>query len=71
MAGQLGVRLERRLPLDPLLLAVMIEQLVPGDPVDPRDRGVDATSLLQLRNGGEERLLRQILREGRGTAATV
>src|SRR4029453_1479241 len=36
--AELGVRLERRLPLDPLLLAVMIEQLVPGDPVDPRDR---------------------------------
>jgi hypothetical protein len=27
--AELGVRLERRLPLDPLLLAVMIEQLVP------------------------------------------
>jgi hypothetical protein len=69
--AQLGIGVEHRCVLDPLLPAVMVEQLVAGDPVDPPDRRLDATSLLQLSHGGEKRLLRQILRSGYRPPAAV
>jgi hypothetical protein len=57
-------------PLVSLRAPVVVDELVPGDPVDPRNRCLDTTPLLELGNGGEERLLRQILGERhRSTAA--
>jgi hypothetical protein len=53
-----------------LLTAVVIEQLVTRDAVDPRQRRVDAPASSQFADRGEKRLLRQILSD-RSEAATA
>jgi hypothetical protein len=67
---------EHRLGLDSvtdtsLLTTVMIEQLVPRNPVDPGKRRIDASTSSQFDNRSEKRLLRQVLGNRNGAAGAV
>jgi len=49
----------------------VVEQLVTGDPVDPTRRRLDPSTLLQLDDGGEEGLLRQIVGDRGGSSTAM
>lgn len=53
-----------------LLPAVVVDELVPGDPVDPGDGHIDLLLTPELPNAREESLLCQVLGE-RGRAAAA
>ena len=68
--GRRGLGLPAMTPLAAFLGAVVVEQLVSCDSVDPRGGRIDAAALLQLGDRGEERLLGEVFGDrGRATAA--